>query len=103
MNYQAMTDKDLKALFIANMQVHDAWITRGLVAIYEKQTADEQFVKTTKHSNGVGFTGSDAHFLSSLAQQYQYKGYLSAKQMKFARRSMKKYAGQLVKIVKGKI
>lgn len=103
MNYQEQTDKDLKVLFIEKMKTNDAWVTRGLVAIWNKQTEDEKFVAETKHDNGVGFTGSDAHFLSSLAQQYTIKGYLSPKQMKFARRSMLKYAGQLVKITKGKI
>jgi phage protein D len=103
MNYQEMTDKDLKALFLAKMEESDLWLIRGLTAIYNQQTADEQMTKDTKHDNGRGFTGSDAAFLSSLAQQHHGKGYLSPKQMKFARRSMRKYAGQLVKITKGKI
>ena len=103
MNYQEQTDKDLKVLFTEKLKTNSQWQLKALVAIFNKQTADEQMVHETKHDNGVGFTGSDAKFLTSLAAQYQRKGFLSPKQTKCLSRSMPKYAGQLVKIVKGKI
>jgi hypothetical protein len=80
----------------------DRWLLRGLVAIYHKQTEDEQRDAATKHTNGVGFTGVDATFASSLAEQVIRRGSLSPKQMIFARKIMKKYAAQLVRIAKEK-
>ena len=47
------------------------WAIRGLLAIYAAQTADEQCSDSTTVDNGVGFTGIDANFLSSLAKQAQ--------------------------------
>lgn len=86
----------------------DAWLTRGLVAIYMRQTADEQAAGTTKLNNGIGFNGCDAEFLSSLAEQvvewYAKDPHarrpkpLSDKQLAACRKAMAKYAGQLAKI-----
>ena len=60
----------------------DAWVIRALIAIYECQT--------------------DAQFGSSLAEQAIKRGTLSEKQMTYARKMMKKYAGQLVRIARAK-
>ncbi len=79
----------------------DAWLVRGLVAIYNRQTADEQRAEETKLHNRVGFNGSDANILTSFAKQWQSRQWLSDKQMGLARRKMVKYAGQLVKVAKG--
>ena len=38
-----------------NLIKNDNWVYRGVVAIYDKQTFDEQAVGETKHHNGVGF------------------------------------------------
>jgi hypothetical protein len=81
----------------------DKWLCRGIVAIFNKQTAEEQTVEETIKDNGVGFTGADGHLLTSFAKQYISKGYLSDKQISWARRKMIKYAGQLAKIANGKI
>lgn len=79
------------------------WLVRGIVAIYEKQTSDEQNSETTKHHNAVGFNGRDAKFGSSLAQQLQNGRHLSYRQIDAAQRMMVKYAGQLAKIANGEI
>lgn len=68
---------------------------KGLLRIYEYQTEDEQQCGAVTHYNGVGFTGMDAEFLTSLAQQYQQKGYLSDKQLSYLFKKMPKYSGQL--------
>lgn len=78
------------------------WLCRGIVAIYEKQTADEQQAETTNKHNNVGFNGTDAKFGSSLAKQIIAGRNLSPKQIEGAKRMMKKYAGQLLKIAKEK-
>ena len=81
------------------LSTNKVWATKALVRIYqENQTADEQMAKTTSHDNGIGFSGCDAEFLSSLAEQYLRRGNLSDKQMNFVHRKMPKYAGQVVKM-----
>lgn len=89
----------LKALkhFIAT---RPKWALRALVVVYSRQTADEQVSQVTRYHNSEGFTGCDATFLSSLAQQYQNRGFLTEKQMSFLFRSMPKYARQLLRVCK---
>lgn len=86
-----------------NVLKNDQWLVRGLLAIFDKQTSDEQYSEETKYHNGIGFNGVDAPFMSSLAVQYRNKGFLSEKQKVYARKKMKKYCGQLLKIANGKI
>lgn len=71
------------------------WALRGLVRIYEAQTADEKRSGLTTHENGVGFTGADAELLSSFARQYLGGGRLSGRQMDLLLAKMPKYARQL--------
>lgn len=73
------------------------WAVKALVRIFqENQTADEQVSEATKHDNGVGFTGTDAMFLSSLAKAQLQHGHLTDKQMVYVFRKMPKYARQVV-------
>lgn len=91
---------------------NDEWLVRGLLAIYDCQTSDEQTEEQTKHHNSVGFNGLDAKFLSSLAMQVKqwlkdkeeskknpaikvFPTPLSARQMELLRKKMLKYSGQL--------
>ena len=73
----------------------DKAVARAILAIYNRQTEDEKIVKETSASNGVGYNGVDANFMSSLAQFYQSKGFLSVGQLKYGRKKIMKYAGQL--------
>ncbi len=85
--------------FVRNqLATNKAWALKGLVRIFEHQTAEEQAAEVTNRENGVGFTGADANFLTSLAKQYMQRGSLSDKQMVFVFKKMPKYAGQLVSI-----
>jgi hypothetical protein len=86
---------------------NDKWLVRGILAIYARQTTDEQQAEQTSHHNGVGFNGTDANILSSFAKQIlswqatenpRYPSPLSPKQLDLARRKMPKYAGQLARI-----
>lgn len=74
------------------------WLTRGIAAIYNKQTEDEKQEGFTKYYNNMGFNGSDCLFLSSIAQQLIKNRNLTDKQIYVCRKRMKKYAGQLFKI-----
>lgn len=95
-------------------------IERALVALFAEQTADEQHTKSTNHSNGQGFTGVDANFLSDLAQtvlgvgewtnretgrSYPRKGprHLTLGQLKSARKCLQKYGTQLAGIATRKM
>ena len=93
------TKEEIKELLMTK----DNAVFRGLVVIYSLQTADEKLVADAIEDNGVGFNGFDAEFLTSLAKQALDKGWLSDKQMVYARKRMLKYAGQLAKVANGQI
>jgi hypothetical protein len=102
--YESLKTQKAKVTFIrTQLQESDAWLKRGILAIYKRQTADEQATDDVKHDNGMGFTGVNAPFLSSIAKQILAGRELSQKQVAASRRSMLKYSGQLMKIAEGKI
>ena len=83
----------------SQLSTNRAWALKALVRIFqENQTADEQASQVTREDNGIGFTGVDAPFRSSLAAQYIKRGSLSDKQMGFVLRKMPKYARQVVQM-----
>ncbi len=67
----------------------------ALMRVYSFQAAEEKIKNTTLYDNGVGFNTFDAPILTSLAQQYKKKGFLSARQTTIIKERMPKYAGQL--------
>lgn len=92
-----------------NLNTKDVWVLKGILAIFDKQTQDEQNSEDTKHHNGIGFNGVDARIMSSFAKQIQgfkpgkFHSPLSKKQMEIARKKIMKYAGQLTKIANKEI
>jgi hypothetical protein len=70
-----------------------------LTRLYECQTSDEQYSSDTRHINYQGFNAYDAPFLTSLANKYNQKGWLSEKQIGAARKSLVKYQKQLLSIM----
>jgi len=94
------TTKKNTVSFVKNqLGTNKVWALKALVRIFqENQTNDEQTEGVTRHDNGIGFSGCDAEFLSSLAKQYLQRGSLSDKQMGFVFRKMPKYAGQVIKM-----
>lgn len=91
-----------KAEIREKLETNDKWLIRGLIAIYQYQTAEEQAMDATLADNGVGFNGADAEFLSSLARQAEERGFLTPKQIAAGRKKMLKYAGQLARIANEK-
>jgi hypothetical protein len=85
------------------LQNDDKAVLKGLLRIFSLQTATEQAVEYTKEHNGVGFSGYDAEFLTSLAKGYIQYGRLTEKQMIHLRKKILRYAGQLAKIANGEI
>lgn len=91
--------KNTLAFVKQQLRTNKVWAIKALVRIYrENQTADEQAAKVTSHDNGIGFSGVDANFASSLAEGYLKYGNLSDKQMSFVFKIMPKYAGQVIKM-----
>jgi hypothetical protein len=80
----------------------DAWLVRGLLAVFALQTEDERVEGNTTHQNGVGFNGVDAPFCTSLVEQFRSRGSLSPKQIAALRKIMPKYSGQLASLANRK-
>ncbi|MDB4490240.1 hypothetical protein N9045_01855 [bacterium] len=81
-----------------NILADSIWMARGILAIYDRQTQDEQNTQTTRYHNGVGFGAIDAHILSSFAEQLKKGRSLSPKQTQIAHKNMPKYCQQLARI-----
>lgn len=71
---------------------------RALIAIYNGQTHSEKESHTTVEDNGIGFSGVDAEILTSFAEQFLRRQFLSPKQRAILAKKMPKYAGQLWQI-----
>lgn len=83
---------------VAALNRSDLFVGRAVAALYERQTAYEKDAKVTKEDNKVGFNGVDAEILSSFAEQFKRRGFLTPKQLVIARRKMPKYRKQLAEI-----
>lgn len=92
------------------LETNDGWATAALLKIYANQTSDEQASGITKYYNSIGFSGCDAEFLSSLAEQVKswkaqkvqgrnkYHSPLSKNQMIYLHKKIKKYHRQIIAI-----
>lgn len=90
-------------LIKSKIETSQEWLERGIVAIFNRQTRDEQADQVTKHQNGVGFNGVDARYMSYLARWLKSGKHLSGNHLVKARNKMVKYVGQLTKIANGEI
>jgi len=71
------------------------WAQRAILALYERQTIDEQNSGFTVYKNGMGFSGYDAEILTSFAKQIGNGRTLTTKQLAVAYRRLPRYAKQL--------
>jgi len=83
---------------IENINNNDEHCVGALLKLYSYQTREEQAHHYTKDQNSVGFNSADANFLSSCAQFYLEKGWLSQKQISYVRKCILKYSGQLAAV-----
>ena len=93
-NKKVWSKAEIKELLMTN----DKAVARGLVALYNCQTDNEQFGECTTESNGVGFNKFDAELMTNMAKWYIAKGFLTSKQIAIVRKKIVKYAGQLTAI-----
>jgi hypothetical protein len=99
----------------AKLSNDDIWAKRALLLLYSKQTENEKNAGLTNELNGIGFSGTDSLYLSSLAIQLgerieaikKYSGNvsmielykkatLSPKQMEVLKKCIKKYWAQVI-------
>ena len=92
---QARFNVPMVAEIKAAVAVNEAWQDRALIAIYNGQTQAEKDSAVTSEDNGIGFSGIDAEILTSFAEQFLRRGFLSPKQRAIVAKKMPKYAGQL--------
>ncbi len=77
-------------------------VEKAIVAIYNRQTEDEKSASDTKHSNGVGFSGADAHTGSYYAKWILSGRNLTGNHLAKGRKIAIKYRGQLLTIIADK-
>lgn len=80
------------------LDTNDKAVERAIVAIYERQTADEKQVNHTRHDNSVGFRQNHAPRMSFYARLILSGKKLYPAQIQMSRRWMKMYRKQLCAI-----
>lgn len=93
----------VKEQIIEMLETNDRAVTRAVIAIYQRQTLDEQASQHTLKSNNVGFNSSDAPYLSYCAKYAMEKEVmLSGKHLEKSRTRIRKYWKQLLDIANNK-
>ena len=80
---------------------NDRAVERAMVAIWERQTADEQATQTTNHHNGRGFCGWAARSGTYYAEWVRGGRRLTGKHLVKARKIALPHAGQLTDFANG--
>lgn len=73
-------------------------VGRAMVALYKRQTADEQRAGVTVHTNGRGFSAADASKGTRYARWVLAGNQLTGPYLAHAQELARKYLGQLVEI-----
>ena len=78
------------------------WMERGVIVLYHRQTQDEKRVKETVESNNIGFNSSDSRYLTWVAEWLLKDGrnHLNEKHKEKVGKSLPKYWGQILSIIK---
>ena len=85
------------------LQTSNQWLERGTVAVYERQTAQEQQIEGTVEHNCKGFSAFDAQYLSYVARWIKSGKRLSGSHLSKTRKRMMKYSAQLTLIANGEL
>ena len=80
------------------LTMNDLAVERAMVAIYNRQTWDEQQSSDTRHSNGIGFSGADARTGTYYAKWVLSGRKLTGNHLMKARVMSFKYVRQLCEI-----
>lgn len=102
MSNKHWTEQDIIELLNQEGDKGAAAVTRAVIAIYQRQTADEKLVGDTRVHNNIGFNGADAKYLSFCATYaIRTKKNLNGKHLDKARTKIVKYRKQLLEIANG--
>lgn len=94
-----MTKKTRVEAMIQRVKDDKEFAVGCLMRLYSFQTVNEKATEQTVEQNDMGFNACDAEFLSSMAEQYQRKGWLSDRQLAFAQKKLQKYVrNQLIQL-----
>jgi hypothetical protein len=77
---------------------NDLAVERAVVAIFNRQTSDEQESESTKHDNGRGISAFHAGLGSYYARWIQSGRHLTGPHLERARKMMHRYVGQLAEV-----
>lgn len=88
------TEEQIVSLLNTNVRA----IEKAILALYDRQTADEQVVQNTRHHNRVGFSAADAKRLSFIANFLKNGGHLKTETCKKYLPRVLKYRKQLASI-----
>ena len=75
-----------KAGIVELLKTRDIAVAKALVALTDRQTADEQVQENVKYQNGMGFRPCHARMGTSMSNFFKANGYLSPKQIAYWRR-----------------
>jgi hypothetical protein len=99
MSIRVWTKEDVLELLNAEGEKGKRAVAKAIIALYARQTADEQSTKLTSVSNGRGFNKIDAPFLTDIAKKLPlYSMNLTPRQLTTARKMLRKYGRQLAEI-----
>jgi len=91
MEPKTWTRTEIEALINSN----DRAVERAMVAIWERQTADEQETQDTRHHNGRGFAAWSARSGTYFSEWVRSGRRLTGKHLAKARKIALHHAGQL--------
>src|ERR1035437_5082843 len=97
-----MNDEELMMAVEKSIATNPKAVEKAILAIYNRQTQDEKQERTTKYSNGIGFSGADVSLGGYLAGWLLSGKHLSGKFLSKGRLLAYKYRGQLFDIAKDK-
>ena len=83
------------------INAHDGAVERAMVAIWERQTADEKETQGTRHHNGRGFAAWSARSGTYYAGWVRSGRRLTGKHLAKARKIALYHAGQLTDFANG--
>ena len=81
----------------------DAWVERGIVAIYNRQAEDEKNFESTFRLNKQGFSSAHAKLGSYLARWILKGNHLSGEFVNRGRKLILHYTSQLTAIANGSV
>jgi len=84
------------------LRSNDRAVERAMVAIWERQTMDEQVTQDVKHNNNCGFSHWSARSGTYFAEWVRSGRQLTGKHLEKARKIALHHAGQLTDFANGK-